>query len=237
MSSKSRKPRRTGGNKPRHRDVVQPKKEGVHTILQFVRSQPNAMHKQTAGREPAVEFAVVMLFVLCAHCSPFAAHLGLSSMKLHACESIAAVFSYLSVILLTVRVVFKERRTIRDAIASGVQISVLPVLGVGAVTAALWMVPSVARGQVTEVIVFALVVVVSQLVSLAIDHRLRPNWVIHDIIPVVVVLFAIAWAYSNPHFAPSHGEEFVAATTVGASSMHSWHAALNAAGKVFRPLA
>jgi len=237
MSSKSRKPRRTGGNKPRHRDVEQPKTEGVHTLRQFVHLHCNDVHKQTAGREPAVEFAVVMLFVVCAHLTPFAAQLGVSSMKLHAGESVAAVFSYLSVILLTIRVVFKERRTIRDAIASGVQISVLPVLGVGAVTAALWMVPSLARGQITEVIVFALVVVVSQLVSLAIDHRLRPNWVIHDIIPVVVVLFAIAWAYSNPHFAPAHGEEFVAATTVGASSMHSWQAALSAAGKVFRPLA
>jgi hypothetical protein len=237
MDNKSRKPRRNGGNMPRHRDVAQPKKEGIHTLRQFVRLRRNAMHKPTAGREPAVEFAVVMLFVLGAHLTPFAAHLGLSSMKLHACESIAAVFSYLSVILLTARVVFKERRTIRDAIASGVQISVLPVLGVGAVTAALWMVPSLARGQVTEVIVFALVVVVSQLVSLAIDHRLRPNWVINDIIPVVVVLFAIAWVYSNPHFASAHGEEFVAATTVGASSIHSWQAALSAAGKVFRPLA
>lgn len=193
--------------------------------------------KQSAAKlELRLEFVVLLILVAGAHLSPFAGHLGINAMKHHACDAIATVFCYLSISLLTARVIFQERRRIQTAVESGGQISVLSILGVGAVTATLWMVPTMAGIHTAEVIASALVVLVAQLVSLAVDQRLRATWVMHDVIPMVALLFAIAWVYTNPHFAANHGDEFLAATTVGASSIHSWQALVATVGKIMRPM-
>lgn len=188
------------------------------------------------SREPKVEFTVLIALVIGAHVSPFAATVGVSSMQHHACETIAVVFCYLSISLLTVRVVFQERRRIQSAIDAGSPVSVLSVLGVGAATAAVWAVPTLAGVHMAEVVASAMVVLVAQLVSMAVDQRLRANWMMHDIIPMIVLLFAMSWVYSNPHFVANHGQEFLAATTVGASSIHSWQAVLAAIGRLIRPI-
>lgn len=194
---------------------------------------PSVKPVVTSDRSNRLEMSLVAAMVVVVHLLPFSGALGCPLFAAAGCRSIAVLFSFLAAFMLTMRVVFHDNERLAQLITKARARRLWVPEAIGAAVLLAWLSPIyvVAHGM-AEVSVAALGVGISILGSVVVSKP-TTRWSIgHDLATVFVVLFALGWCHTLPHFQGTpHGQEFLGAVTIGSSSLHSLRTMIEAVAK------
>jgi hypothetical protein len=187
----------------------------------------------TPVERPLLATLLVVVAVVLVHLIPLCGLLGVQCFCDHFWESTTLAFCFFSAFTLTVRVLFLENRRIHRLLEKLTIGRIIVIQVIGAAVAIAWLAPiyAVAHG-IAEMSVAAIGVVVSILMSTIVKGGISRQSLLHDIAPVLTILFGMIWS-SNALGHAQNTSELLMAVTVGASSVHGWGTVVDYIAKAF----